>query len=146
MWRGDTSPIYGKHFTLAEPLSSPPPLRQPRPRILIGGGGEKKTLRLVARYADACNLFARLPTWQLQRKLAILRRHCEAEGRAYDEIEKTTLADLNPLRQSPQTIVDQLGKLGELGFQTVIASLREVETLRPLELMGRDVIPQVESR
>jgi F420-dependent oxidoreductase-like protein len=143
MWRGETSPIYGKHFMLAEPLSSPPPLRQPRPRILIGGGGEQKTLRLVARYADACNLFARLPTWQLKRKLSILKQHCAAEQRAYDEIEKTVLTDLNPLRTSPDQIVDELGELRRLGFDTVIASVKQVETVRPLEIIGHDIIPRV---
>jgi F420-dependent oxidoreductase-like protein len=143
MWQGDVAPIYGKHYMLAEPLNSPPSLRRPRPRILIGGGGEQKTLRLVARYADACNLFARLPAGELRRKLEILQEHCAAEGRSYDDIEKTALAQFNPLRGSPQAIVDEVGELGRLGFQTVIASLRQVETLRPLEIMGAEVIPRV---
>ncbi|MDQ3809181.1 MAG: TIGR03560 family F420-dependent LLM class oxidoreductase, partial [Chloroflexota bacterium] len=144
MWRGDAAPIYGKHFMLAEPIGSPRPLNQPRPRILIGGGGERKTLRLVARYADACNLFGRLPAWQLRRKLAVLRSHCERFDRSYDEIEKTVLTDLNPLRQSSQQIVDQLGSFAELGFGTAIVSLRQVETLRPLELLGGQVFQAVE--
>jgi F420-dependent oxidoreductase-like protein len=143
MWSGDVAPIYGKHYMLAEPLNSPPSLRRPRPRILIGGGGEHKTLRLVARYADACNLFARLPAGELRRKLEVLEEHCATEGRSFDEIEKTALAQFNPLRGSPQAIVDQVGELGRLGFQTVIASLRQVETLRPLELMGAEVIPRI---
>jgi F420-dependent oxidoreductase-like protein len=141
MWRGDTRPIYGKHFMLAEPICAPLPLR--RPRVLIGGGGEHKTLRLVARYADACNFFARLPAWQLQHKLEVLRGHCETEGRAYADIEKTVLMDLNPLRKSGQQILDELGAFRALGFDTAIASLKQVETLRPLEILGRDVIPQV---
>jgi F420-dependent oxidoreductase-like protein len=140
MFAGDRAPFYGRHTMLAEPLNEPLPLH--RPRILIGGGGEQKTLRLVARYADACNLFARLPAWQLKRKLDILREHCDAEGRAFDEIELTVLAQLNPLRSSAQAILDELGELRELGFSHVIASFAQVETLRPLELMATDVIPR----
>jgi F420-dependent oxidoreductase-like protein len=140
MFDGDRRPIYGKHFHLAEPLNSPLPLH--RPRILIGGGGEKKTLRLVARYADACNLFARLPIGDLAWKLEVLRQHCESEGRDYDTLEKTALAQLNPLRSSPQAILAKLSELARIGFQTVIASFAQVETLQPLELMARDVLPR----
>src|SRR5947209_988979 len=86
MWRGDTSPIYGRHFQLAEPINAPPPVSQPHPPILIGGGGERKTLRLVARYADACNLFTRYGQRDLTRKLGVLRGYCEEAGRSFDEI------------------------------------------------------------
>jgi alkanesulfonate monooxygenase SsuD/methylene tetrahydromethanopterin reductase-like flavin-dependent oxidoreductase (luciferase family) len=144
MWRGDSAPFYGKHVQLAEALNSPPPLSEPHPPILIGGGGERKTLRLVARYADACNLFARYPRRDLVRKLGKLRQYCEEEGRAYEAIDKTTLTQWNPGRQSPQEIVDQLGELREIGFDTVIASLRAVETLKPIEILARDVFPQAE--
>ena len=140
MFDGDRRPIYGKHFQLAEPLNSPLPLH--RPRILIGGGGEKKTLRLVARYADACNLFARVPSGDLAWKLEVLRQHCESEGRDYDTLEKTALAQLNPMRSSPQAILAKLSELARIGFQTVIASFAQVETLQPLELMARDVLPR----
>jgi F420-dependent oxidoreductase-like protein len=140
MFDGDRQPIYGKHFHLAEPLNSPLPLH--RPRILIGGGGEKKTLRLVARYADACNLFARVPIGDLAWKLEVLRQHCESEGRDYDTLEKTALAQLNPMRSSPQAILAKLSELARIGFQTVIASFAQVETLQPLELMARDVLPR----
>ena len=86
MWRGDESPYRGQHYQLDRLLNSPQALTRPHPPIMIGGGGEKKTLRLVARYADACNLF---PSPDLARKLDVLRAHCEAEGRDYDEIAKT---------------------------------------------------------
>ena len=86
MWRGDESPYRGTHYQLERPLNSPQALTRPHPPIMIGGGGEQKTLRLVARYADACNLF---PSPDLAHKLDVLRAHCDAEGRDYDEIEKT---------------------------------------------------------
>src|SRR6478609_4529450 len=76
MWSGDDSPFAGKHYQLQRPLNSPPALSQPHPPILVGGGGEKKTLRFVARYADACNIF---PSPDLPRKLDVLRAHCDAE-------------------------------------------------------------------
>ncbi|MDE3077174.1 MAG: LLM class F420-dependent oxidoreductase, partial [Chloroflexota bacterium] len=90
MWSGEVKPFAGKHYRLAETLNSPPPVSQPHPPILIGGGGEKKTLRLVAQYANACNLLARdLPT--VKHKVDVLREHCARLGRPYDDIEKTTL-------------------------------------------------------
>jgi F420-dependent oxidoreductase-like protein len=145
MWRGDTTPLYGKHVQLAEPLNSPPPISQPHPPILVGGGGERKTLRLVARYADACNFFARLPKHDLARKLAKLRGYCDEEGRSFDTIDKSVLTQWNPVRKSAQEILDQLGELRELGFDTVIASLTGVESLKPIEILARDVFPQAEA-
>jgi F420-dependent oxidoreductase-like protein len=142
MWRGETLPFYGKHFQLNEPMNVPRAISQPHPPILIGGGGERKTLRLVARYADACNLFARYPKRDLLRKLVKLRAYCDEEQRPFDAIEKTALAQWNPIRNSPQQIVDQLGELRELGFDSVIASLTGVETLKPIEVVARDVFPQ----
>src|ERR1700722_19908232 len=95
MWSGDEGPFDGEHYHLGRTLNSPQALSQPHPPILIGGSGEKKTLRLVARYAQACNLF---PGPDLARKLDVLRRHCEAEGRAFDEIEKSVyfIYDVGP--------------------------------------------------
>jgi F420-dependent oxidoreductase-like protein len=144
MWRGDTHPLYGKHFQLAEPLNSPAPISQPHPPIMVGGGGERKTLRMVARYADACNFFARLPKPDLARKLSKLRGYCAEEGRSFDAIDKSVLTQWNPVRKSAQEILDQLGGLRELGFDTVIASLTGVETLKPIEILARDVFPQAE--
>jgi F420-dependent oxidoreductase-like protein len=143
MWSGETQPFYGKHFQLAEALNSPQALTAPHPPILIGGGGEHKTLRLVARYADACNLFARYAKPDLVRKLAKLRSYCDEERRPYEAIQKTALTQWNPIRNSPDKIVDQLGELRELGFDTVIASVTGVETLKPIEVLARDVFPRV---
>jgi F420-dependent oxidoreductase-like protein len=146
MWRGDTRPFHGRHYQLEEPLNSPAAISQPHPPILVGGGGEKRTLRLVARYADACNLFGRLPKEQLVHKLEVLREYCELERRNYDHIEKTVLLSmLDPGQDgaNAQALVDDLGQLGNLGFQTAIVSLSGVEALSPIEIVGRDVLPQV---
>jgi F420-dependent oxidoreductase-like protein len=91
MWGDDNGPFKGRHYDLAETRNYPPALSRPRPQIMIGGGGEKKTLRLVARYADACNLFGSGPE-DVAHKLDVLRAHCEAEGRDYDSIIKSVLA------------------------------------------------------
>lgn len=145
MWSlSDDAPFYGRYFQLAEPLTSPAPISQPRPPILIGGGGERKTLRLVARYADACNLFARYGHRDLTRKLSLLQQYCSEYGREYSAIDRTSLGQWNPLRKSAQQIVDELGELHEIGFTTAIGSLTAVETLKPIELLARDVIPQAE--
>ena len=144
LWRGDVTPFYGRHFQLAEPINSPAPLTQPHPPILVGGGGERKTLRLVAKYADACNLFTRYGARDLTRKLDKLRAYCDEAGRSFDAIDRTSLGQWDPLRKSPQAIVDEIGELHELGFTTAIASLRGVETLKPIEIIGRDVLPQAE--
>ena len=141
MFSGETRPFYGKYFRLAEPMNSPQPISQPHPPILIGGGGERKTLRLVARYGDACNLFARYGRRDLSRKLAKLQAYCEEAGRPYEAMDRTTLSSWDPLHKSPQAIVDELGELRELGFTTAIASLRDVATLKPFEIMERDVFP-----
>ena len=120
MWSDDNGPYRGKHYQLAETLNSPQALTKPHPPILIGGSGEKKTLKLVARYADACNLFGDLPT--VRHKLDVLRRHCEAEGRNYDDIEKTVLIsfDLGPDGSAAGQLVQRLGAFAEAGVQTVI--------------------------
>ncbi len=143
MWSDNNGPYEGKHNQLAETISSPQPLSKPRPPILIGGGGERKTLKLVARYADACNFFGDPAT--VRHKLDILRQHCQDEGRNYDEIEKTVLFVLNVGREGENAgqLVEQLGAFAEAGAQTVIGALIGVEHLRPIEVMGRDVIPQV---
>jgi len=95
MWSDNDGPYEGKYYQLAETICVPPPLQSPRPPILIGGGGEKKTLRLVAKYADACNLFGSSVD-EVAHKLDVLRAHCDTEGRDYDTIEKTILGRVDP--------------------------------------------------
>jgi F420-dependent oxidoreductase-like protein len=145
MWSDNIGPYTGKHYQLAETLSSPQPLTRPHPPILIGGGGEQKTLRLVAQYADACNLFARMGTDVLRAKLDVLRRHCNAAGRDYATIEKTTLdtAYLAPGQQSPAEIVDLCRSLSALGIQHAIFNMPNVHEITPLATFAREIIPAV---
>jgi F420-dependent oxidoreductase-like protein len=142
MWRGDEAPYQGKHFQLDRPLNSPQALTKPHPPILIGGGGERKTLRFVAKYAQACNLFL---SPDLARKLDVLRAHCDAEGRDYDEIVKTCYFIFDPGERGEKTaeMVDQLGRLAEMGFEAAIGAVANVWDVRPLEIIGSEVIPQV---
>jgi F420-dependent oxidoreductase-like protein len=139
MWRGDEKPYQGQHYQLERPLNSPQSLSRPHPPIMIGGGGEKKTLRMVAQYADACNLLA---TDDRARKLDVLRQHCEAVGRDYDTIYKTAYYRFD-LAQGTQRIVDDLAELAELGFDAAIGLVGNVWDVAPLELIGSDVIPVV---
>jgi F420-dependent oxidoreductase-like protein len=142
MWRGDETPYRGAHYQLGRPLNSPQALSGPHPPILIGGGGERKTLRLVARYAQACNLF---PGPDLAHKLDVLRAHCDAEGRDYDEITKTCyfIFDVGEKGEKAAEVVDQLGQLAELGFSAAIGAVANVWDVRPLEIIGSEVIPAV---
>jgi F420-dependent oxidoreductase-like protein len=142
MWQGDETPFHGKHYELDRPLNHPPAVTAPHPPIMIGGSGERKTLRLVARYAQACNLF---PGPDLARKLAVLRSHCEAEGRDYDEIEKTCIYrfDVGERGERASQVVDQLAGLAELGIDMAIGGVTGVWGLKPLEVIGSEVIPAV---
>jgi F420-dependent oxidoreductase-like protein len=140
MWRDDQSPYAGKHYQLERPLNRPQPLSRPHPPIMIGGSGERKTLRFVARYAQACNLF---PSPDLPHKLDVLREHCAAEGRDYDEIEKTCYFqfDVGAKGENAAQIIDQLGELSQLGFGTAIGAVANVWDITPLEVIGSEVIP-----
>jgi F420-dependent oxidoreductase-like protein len=118
MWSDDNGPYEGKHYKLAETLCVPAPLQQPRPTLLIGGGGEKKTLRLVARYGDACNLFGG-DRDVVAHKLEVLKGHCEAEGRDYDEIEKTIIYSVvNPL-EDVDGFLAEMEEMAKLGIEKV---------------------------
>jgi alkanesulfonate monooxygenase len=142
MWSGSQDPYLGHHYRLGRTLNSPQPVRRSRPPILIGGSGERKTLRLVAQYADACNLF---DTPELPNKLHVLRQHCEAVGRDYDDIEKTVVSHMDPGDRGERAgpILRHLEDLEALGIDHVIGTVRGCERLRPLEAMGRDVIPHL---
>ena len=139
MWRGDEQPYQGKHYQLDRPLNSPQSLTRPHPPVMICGGGERKTLRLVAQYGDACNLFAGRDE---AKKLGVLRRHCAELGRDYDSIYKTAYYFFDPSRGT-QRIVDELGALAALGFDAAIGAVTDVWDVTPLEVIGSEVIPAV---
>jgi len=149
MWAGDDKPYQGKHYQLARPLNSPQAVQRPHPPILIGGSGERKTLRLVAQYGDACNLFARLGKQVLQHKLDILREHCQAVGRPYEQIEKTTLDSIKLTRDgrdgsiTPAAAVEFFAELASMGIDQAIFSLRNVSDPGVFDLLATEVIPQV---
>jgi F420-dependent oxidoreductase-like protein len=143
MWSDNNGPYQGKHYHLDETLCCPQPISRPHPPILIGGTGEKKTLRLVAKYANACNLFARLGTDGVRAKLDILKQHCDTVGRNYAEIEKTVLstAHLAPGQQTVADIITHCRELAALGIQHVIFNMPNVQDIKPLEAFGHDIIP-----
>jgi F420-dependent oxidoreductase-like protein len=143
MWSEDDDPYQGRHHHLQRTLNSPQSLQRPHPPILIGGSGERKTLRLVAKYGDACNLF-RGP--DLVHKLDVLREHCEREGRDYDEIEKTVLYnfDLGENGERVATVIAELRQLADIGFSVAHGSLKRVSDPRSIEIMGEEIIPAAE--
>jgi alkanesulfonate monooxygenase len=140
MWSDSDAAYEGQHYQLGRTLNVPQSLRRPHPPILIGGSGEKKTLRMVAQYGQACNLFGGP---EVAHKLEVLRGHCEALGRDYDEIEKTVIMPLDPGTdgQHVDTILEQLRGLAALGVQHAHGSVPAVDTIAPLELLGERVIP-----
>ncbi len=142
MWSEEDGPFTGTHARLERTLNSPQAITRPHPPILIGGSGERKTLRLVARYAQACNLF---PGPDLDHKLDVLRQHCEAEGRDYDEIEKTVLFnfDIGERGEKVGEIVQQLRDLHRRGFEVAHGRVTDVWKITPLEIIGREVLPAI---
>jgi hypothetical protein len=144
MWSGGTGSgesFSGKHVTATRLLNSPQAISRPRIPIMIGGGGERKTLRLVAQYADACNVFG--DATRIAHKYAVLREHCERLGRPYDEIERSSLQSVDLQRESPEQIVERFGALGEAGAQHIIFSVRGVSDTAVLERLGAEVLPQL---
>jgi F420-dependent oxidoreductase-like protein len=144
MWqgeRGTEAAFEGRHYHATRLLNAPQSISRPHPRILIGGGGEQKTLRLVARYADATNVFG--GPEQLRHKFAVLREWCQEEGRPFEQIERTNLQSVNLARESPAQVVDRFGALARVGVQHVIFNLAGVADLSNLERLAADVLPQV---
>lgn len=143
MWSADNGAYHGKHNTLEETLCVPAPLTRPHPPILVAGGGEKKTLRLVAQYADACNLFGDADA--VAAKLDILRRHCDDVKRDYSTIEVTTLgtAHLAPGEQSPKDIIAQCQALAKIGVHHAIFNMPNVHEIKPLDVFAKEIIPAV---
>ncbi|CAN5530897.1 LLM class F420-dependent oxidoreductase [soil metagenome] len=145
--RGTETRLDGRHVQAERILNSPQSLSRPHPPILVGGGGERKTLRLVARYADACNVFGGPD--MLRHKYEVLRRHCVAVGRDYATIERTNLATVSITPDgrrgslTPDALVQRLGAWADAGAQHTVLSIRNVWDTSKLELMGRSVLPEV---
>ncbi|GCE36966.1 luciferase family protein [Rhodococcus wratislaviensis] len=142
MWSENDGPFDGKHYRLGRTMNVPQPLRRPHPPILIGGGGEKKTLRMVAQYAQACNLFGGP---EVAHKLEVLRDHCTALGTDYDAIEKTVMFPLDPGAggQNVDTLLGQLEDLSKLGITHVHGWVPQVASITPLEILGERVVPVI---
>ncbi len=144
MWQGDRGTegrFDGRHYQARRLMNSPQSISRPRVPIMIGGGGERKTLRLVAQYADATNVFG--GPEQIHHKYEVLREHCESIGRNPDEIERSTLQSINLGRHSASEIVDWFGELADAGAQTVIASVAASSDPAQLDAVGRDIVPQL---
>jgi alkanesulfonate monooxygenase len=144
MWSDDEGPYRGKHYQLERTLNSPQSLRRPHPPIMIGGAGEKKTVRLVAQYAQACNLF---PGPDLEHKLDVLRRHCDEVGRPYEDIQKTVIGPLDPgpAGEHVEELLESMQRLSSLGVTHYHGSVPDAASLRPLEVLGQRVIPAAAS-
>jgi F420-dependent oxidoreductase-like protein len=144
MWEGDhgaDEPFIGKHVRIERPLNVPQSLSRPHPPILIAGSGERRTLPLVARYGDACNL---RPSPEIPRQLELLRRLCQKEGRDYDAIEKTAPFgfDVGADGSKVDEVIDKLRWLATMGIESVFGWVVGVDHITPLEVMGREVIPR----
>jgi len=144
MFAGDRSPFEGSHYRLAEPINLPPPLSAPRPRIMIGGNGPRRTMGLVARYGDACNILAPDPG-ESRRLVDTIHRLCEADGRDPAEVETTSLleADLRPGRMRPADLVAAIRAQASEGIQHVIVNLPDAHQLDQIRTLGRLVLPEV---
>jgi F420-dependent oxidoreductase-like protein len=144
MWRGESGSggaFDGKHYQATRLLNVPQSLSRPHPKILIGGGGEQKTLRLVARYADACNIFGGPD--QLAHKFEVLRQRCAEAGRPFEEIERTALQSVDLTRETPDQVVGRFAALASVGVQHVIFNMAGVADESNIETLAREVIPRV---
>ncbi len=151
MWKGDEKPYQGKYYTLERPLNSPSSVQKPHPPILIGGAGERKTLRLVAQYGDACNFsLTSMGLSQAQHKLSVLREHCQSIGRPYTDMEKTIIRRIHLTRDgreqswTPAAAIAYFRQLAAMGIDQAIVSLPNVADPEPFELFATEIIPAAE--
>lgn len=149
MWSDDDGPFEGKHYRLAETLNSPQPLSRPRPLIMIGGSGEKKTLRLLARYGDACNLFAQPQAGpaQVRAKLDVLAGHCDREGTDFERIRKTILW-VGPLAtdaEGGRAFAEQMAGYAEVGIEEVHVMPVGDDPVGFIRGLGEHVVPHLDA-
>jgi F420-dependent oxidoreductase-like protein len=145
MWSDDNGSFQGKHFQLAETLCSPQPISEPHPPIMIGGLGEKKTLRFVAQYGDATNMVLDFGIDIIPHKLDVLKKHCEELNRPYHEIERTTLGAIWLGRdgETASDVIKICSKLAQMGVQHAIFDILNAFEIEPLETFGKEIIPTV---
>lgn len=142
MWSDDDGAFEGDHYSLAETVCVPPPVQQPAPPVLIGGSGERKTLRLVATYADACNLFAEGPD-VVRHKLEVLRGHCETVGRDSGEIQGTIISSADPVADR-DGFLREMEEYAALGIDLVALMPQGEDPVAWTEALCTDVIPRLE--
>ena len=144
LWGSNETPFEGKHFSAPAITNNPPPLSNPHPRIMVGGTGPKKTLRMGAQYADACNIGDWVGTENMQRALDTLRAHCENLERDYDTIEKTSLCTVNlSADDTAGSISSHIKELADMGFTHTIFNMPDVYKITPLEIFAKEIIPVV---
>ena len=144
LWSSDETSFEGKHFSAPAITNNPRPLSNPHPRIMIGGTGPKKTLRMVAQYADACNIGDWVGTEKMQKALDILKEHCENLGRDYDTIEKTSLGTVHLAGDDTvDSVISRIKELSEMGFTHAIFNMPDVSEITPLETFAKEIIPVV---
>jgi F420-dependent oxidoreductase-like protein len=144
LWDSDEISFDGKHFSAPAITNTPRPLSNPHPRILIGGTGPNKTLRMVAQYADACNIGDWVGIENMQKALDALKGHCESLGRDYDTIEKTSLGTVHLSGDDTVvSIIRRIKELSEMGFSHAIFNMPDVSKITPLEIFAKEIIPVV---
>ncbi len=144
LWNGDEISYEGKHFSAPAITNNPRPLSKPHPRIMIGGTGPNKTLRMVAQYADACNIGDWVGKENMQKALDTLKEHCDALGRDYNTIEKTSLCTVNLSgNDTANSIIGLIKGLSEMGFTHAIFNMPDVHKVSPIETFAKEIIPAV---
>jgi len=144
LWESDETSFEGQHFSAPAITNNPRPLSTPHPRIMIGGTGPKKTLRMVAQYADACNIGAWVGTENMKKALDTLKEHCETQGRDYSTVEKTTLGTAHLSGDDTvDSVINRIKDLSEMGFTHAIFNMPDVYKIRPLETFAKEIIPAV---
>ena len=146
LWNSDEISFEGKHFSAPAITNNPRPPSNPHPRIMIGGTGPNKTLRMVAQYADACNIGDWVGRENMQKALDTLKEHCESLGRDYDTIEKTSLCTVNLSGDDDDTVdsvISLIKELSEMGFTHAIFNMPDVYKITPLETFAKEIIPAV---
>ncbi|MBL8063720.1 MAG: TIGR03560 family F420-dependent LLM class oxidoreductase [Anaerolineales bacterium] len=144
LWNSDETSFAGKHFSAPAITNNPRPLSSPHPRIMIGGTGPNKTLRMVAQYADACNIGDWVGKENMQNALDSLKRHCETLGRDYDSIEKTSLCTVNlSAKDKVSSVMSRIKELSAMGFTHVIFNMPDVYSITPLKTFAKEIIPSV---